>query len=252
MKIYIEGKEAHIGTKVKSCDGRDLTLEGWQGPSEQYPFGRILLRDDIERSYMVPANEYGASFDKGYVINFELNVNEISFLKLFEQKQKNGSRDNAGTVDAIHVVEKNNKEWVLDESAETWVDGSDEYKEYDSFGALIDARIENGEELPRYEEVLYERVNDIFITTAADYIKAYEIDDAYCGRWIDNYRPVAFFFVLEEARRYKDDYQKHNCDNCRIYTYSLGYANKGDLPVFRDMLLRMGEQLNEKDYEKRM
>ena len=58
-----------------------------------------------------------------------------------------------------------------------------------------------------------------------------------------SHRPVAFFLIRDEALRYRDGYQAHNCGDCRIYTYGLGYSNNGDLPVFRELLMKLGKQL---------
>ena len=69
--------------------------------------------------------------------------------------------------------------------------------------------------------------------------------EARFGREVISYTPVAFFLIRDEAVRYKDGYQKHNCADCRIYTYGLGYSNNGDLPVFRNLLMRMGQDLLE-------
>jgi len=99
-----------------------------------------------------------------------------------------------------------------------------------------------GKELPPYDEVEYEDVNEVWISSEEDYCEAYGIN-ARSGQIIDTYRPVAFFLIRDEAVRYKDGYQKHNCDKCRIYTYGLGYSNDGDLPVFRELLMKIGKQL---------
>jgi len=180
---------------------------------------------------------------------FDLTGVETEFLKKLHEKQHNGARDNLGKIDAIHVVEKNDRIFSGSDDGNVWVDGDNDYKEYGSFGALISERRRRGENLPEYESVLYETVNDIWITTAKEYCMAYGLN-VYCGEYIDRWCPVAFFLIRDEAVRYKDGYQSHNCGGCRIYTYSMGYANHGDLPVFRDMLLRMGEQLSNETEEK--
>ena len=55
---------------------------------------------------------------------------------------------------------------------------------------------------------------------------------------------VAYFFSLEEARRYKE-YQKHNLKNTRIYAECPGYSNNGDWEPFYDLLTSIGRTLLE-------
>jgi hypothetical protein len=54
------------------------------------------------------------------------------------------------------------------------------------------------------------------------------------------WKNMAFFLTLEEAKRYKNGYQKHNCHDCRIFGFGLGYDNRGDLPEFYSILMQMG------------
>lgn len=172
-------------------------------------------------------------------ITVELTEQERKFLAELAAKQYEGAPDNLGTRTPIHIVERIEKEFVEDNSDEAFLDVDNDYQEYESWGALIDARRARGENLPEYEDVEYEHVNGVWINSLADYCKAYHIN-AYSGRYITSYHPVAFFFVRDEAVRYRDGYQAHNCGNCRIYTYSPGYANEGDFPVFRELLMKMG------------
>ncbi len=181
-----------------------------------------------------------------FVIN--LKEKEIEFLKLFAGNQYEGSPENVGTCTPIHLVERADKTFVHDEDGETWVDVDDEFAEYSSLDALIEARKKKGELLPYFDEVDLEWVNEVFVTNDNEYVKAYNLN-VYRGRNIISYHPVAFFFILEEAKRYRDGYQKHNCDDCRIYTYSLGYSNQGDMPVFRELLMHMGQMLIDNDKE---
>ncbi|MED3550166.1 hypothetical protein [Cytobacillus praedii] len=63
--------------------------------------------------------------------------------------------------------------------------------------------------------------------------------------WKKHYwEKVAFFFIRDEAKRYMK-YQKHNLNEPRVYTYSAGYANYGDFVPFRELLLSIGQQLNQ-------
>jgi len=149
---------------------------------------------------------------------------EEKFLKEFYEKQHSGAKDNVGTRDAIHVVERVVEEFVpVPGEGEWYYDG----KCYYGFDSLLEALRKEKPDLPEYDEVVYEEVNSREIWEDIDYIKAFDIE-AYEGKIVRSYRPVAYFFILDEAKRYKNEYQAHNCSDCRIYTSSLGYSNYGD------------------------
>jgi hypothetical protein len=61
---------------------------------------------------------------------------------------------------------------------------------------------------------------------------------------VPQYRNVAYFFILEEAKRYMQ-YQGHNLISPRTYTFSSGYDNRGEYEHFWDLLLAIGKMLNE-------
>ncbi len=178
-------------------------------------------------------------------MNIELTEREAKLLAEFAMKQYEGAEDNLGTRTPIHVVERREQYFSAGDGDE-WMCEDNEYKLYPDFDTMLEDLRKDGKELPEYGDVEYEDVNDIWISSEEDYCKAYEIH-AQSGRIIDTYRPVAFFFIRDEALRYRDGYQKHNCADCRIYTYGMGYSNNGDLPVFRDLLMRMGTELNSKE-----
>ena len=179
-------------------------------------------------------------------LKFQLNDKEKAFLKEFYEKQHDGAKDNLGTRDAIHVVERIRERCVENDNGDAWLWTDDcEWKKFDDFDEMLEhARKATGNEYPPYEVVEYEDVNDIWIESEKTYCKAYGIK-AYPCEVVKYTEPVAFFFILDEAKRYKNDYQAHNCSDCRIFTYGLGYSNYGDLPVFRNMLLNMGKKLIE-------
>lgn len=85
----------------------------------------------------------------------------------------------------------------------------------------------------------------------ADIIKELEsndVADLYGNRFQKiyvkkQYRTVAYFATIAEAERYCV-YQKHNLKEPRVYTDCMGYSNHGDLPVFMNLMLKMGRQLN--------
>ena len=166
---------------------------------------------------------------------------EKKFLTEFAKKQFEGADDNLGTRTPIHLVERKHREFISDGSEEVWID-SDNGQEFDSFDDLINFKRENGYDLPDYDDVDCTTVNEVWIYSHESYLKAFRIN-AYSGRFVEHYQPIAFFFTLDEAKRYKNEYQKHNCADCRTYTYSLGYDNRGDMPVFRALLMRLGQEL---------
>ena len=177
-------------------------------------------------------------------MHIELSSKEAAFLAEFAQKQHEGANGNLGTMTPIHVVERIHKTFHEGGDEDVWIDADADrgYQAYKSFDDLILALRESGEDIPLYDDVDYECVNKVWIHSPKDYCEAYGLN-IYSGHYSYSHEPVAFFLILDEAKRYRDDYQKHNCEDCRIYTYGLGYSNQGDLPVFRELLMRMGRQL---------
>lgn len=174
-------------------------------------------------------------------INIELTEQEAKYLAEFAEKQYEGAEGNVGTRTPIHVVERKEEYFSQGDGSE-WLCEDTEYEVYKTFDEMLEDLRKSGKELPPYDEVEYEDVNDVWISDEAEYCEAYGIH-AQSGTIIDTYRPVAFFLIRDEALRYRDGYQAHNCEDCRIYTYGLGYSNDGDLPVFRELLMKMGRQL---------
>jgi|AGTN01.1.fsa_nt_gi hypothetical protein len=175
-------------------------------------------------------------------MNIELTETERKFLAEFAAKQHEGAKGNVGTRTPIHVVERERKVFVEDSSTEVWVDDDNNYEAYESFEDLISARRRDGQSLPEYEDGSIDAVLGVWINSEAHYCKIYGINARH-GRYVSSWEPIAFFLILDEAKRYKNGYQAHNCGDCRIYTYGLGYSNRGDMPVFRELLMRMGRQL---------
>lgn len=198
-------------------------------------------------------------------ITFEFTDKQIELLKEFNSKHYSGAPDNRSTGDAIHVVQRLRKNWIpySDDisdymDADSIVYSVDEYSDewYESPEALVwDYYGGIGESCPieirPFSEVNYTTIedangDDVYIHDELTYIKAHGIDTVYeayeMTEWVDE----AFFFILDEARKYQN-YQYHNLGVSRVFTYSMGYDNRGDLPVFRDMLLAMGKQLNEEE-----
>jgi hypothetical protein len=183
-----------------------------------------------------------AAQDADSVVSLTITEQERKFLAEFAEKQYEGAKDNVGTRTPIHVVERIEKTFVEDGSDEVWVDDDNNYEAYEYFDDLIAARRQRGEELPDYDSVEYEDVGDVWISNINDYCKAFKMN-VRTGRFIQHTSPVAFFLIRDEAVRYMKGYQAHNCADCRIFTYGLGYSNNGDLPVFRELLMRMGKAI---------
>ena len=59
------------------------------------------------------------------------------------------------------------------------------------------------------------------------------------------YETVAYFFTRKEAEKYVQ-YQGHNLNQPRVFTDYAGYSNDGDFPILSKLLLRMGQEINEK------
>lgn len=197
-------------------------------------------------------------------IEIELTEQQEKFLKLFAEKQYPGADDNVYTCNTIHAVETYRPIYIpYHEDQVEYYDGLPlkfttdyDYEQWhDSEEELVQEWFERREETPPFEikafrEIEYEtfEVNDdeIFVMNYDDYFKVYGIE-WYAATWIkDDYEPVAFFFILDEAKRYIE-YQRHNLTKPRTYTYSSGYANHGEFNHFRDLLLSMGQKLNKEE-----
>lgn len=199
-------------------------------------------------------------------ITVELTDQQEKFLKEFAQKQHNGAEDNRYTGNAFHVVENKRYKYLpyhedledyfthlplvftTDHDYDYWYEDEVELvKEWYLYGSRGDCPIE----IKPFNEirdgyfVTIEEEKE-YISTWNDYFKAYGIE-ILAMAWKDIYwEQVAFFFILDEAKSYME-YQKHNLREPRVYTYSAGYANQGDFVPFRNLLLKMGEQLNKED-----
>lgn len=187
------------------------------------------------------ATDYELAEIKKTPVSLELTEKEATLLAEFAAKQYEGSEDNVGTRTPIHVVERK-EQYFSQGDGDEWLCEDTEYEIYKTFEEMLKDLRRLGKELPPYDDIRWEDVNDVWIDDEEAYCEAYGIN-AQRGHSIDTYRPVAFFLIRDEAVRYRNGYQAHNCKDCRIYTYGLGYSNNGDLPVFRELLMKMGRQL---------
>ncbi|QVW28837.1 hypothetical protein [Bacillus phage SWEP1] len=195
-------------------------------------------------------------------ITFNLTDKQIELLKEFNSKHHDGAEDNRYTSDAIHVVQRERKGFIPfvdelldyydgDDMRYTWDDDYEVW--YEKPEELVADYYEgNGEycpiEIKPYGEVEYSHMEDVYgdevyIHDEEAYCKAYGIDHVHIAFETKEWEDVAFFLILDKAKAYRQ-YQAHNLGKSRVYTYSAGYDNRGDLPVFRNMLLAMGKQLD--------
>ena len=176
-------------------------------------------------------------------ITIELTEKQENFLKEFAAKQYDGAKDNVGTRTPIHVVERKEDIFIENENGNCFLLCQGKSEIYESF-ELLQQKIRENNNNPTFEAVKNSYFNDFFICNYLDYFDALGLD-IKIGEVEHRYEPIAYFFILDEARRYMNEYQSHNCENCRIYTRGLGYSNYGDMPVFRNLLFTMGKQLND-------
>lgn len=183
----------------------------------------------------------------------ELTDAQEKFLKKFNEDHYMGSNKNLCTYMPIHIVESLEYtyipyDWQLEDYS---LDGHICFIEdgecvYHSIDELTDAWNENTDEeynIPYFKEVNEQTINYVDIYNEEDYINAYGIENIEVCYALENYKPIAFFFIREEAERYKE-YQSHNLTKPRVYTYSPGYSNCGEYTHFFELLQNIGEQLN--------
>jgi len=187
-------------------------------------------------------------------LEIELTEAQKNFLKQFYEDHKVGSDKNLCTYMPIHVVEEVNYNYVPydtiieDYSIEGHIcfyDSSDSYV-YHSIDELTECWNDNVDEdymIPKYSEVINTTVNYVHILNEEDYINAYQIENIETWYAIKNYVPIAFFFIRKEALRYME-YQSHNLNKPRVFTYGPGYSNNGEYEHFFKLLQDIGKQLS--------
>lgn len=183
----------------------------------------------------------------------ELTLAQEKFLKKFYEDHHEGSDKNLATATPIHVVETLEYtyipyDWHLNDyslNGHTCFIEDGEYV-YHSINDLTEDwnnKTDYEYNIPYYKDVEGKKVNDVFIDNEEDYINAYQIENIEICYALENYKPVAFFFIREEAEKYTK-YQGHNLKKPRVYTYSSGYANCGEYAHFFELLQNIGKQLN--------
>lgn len=191
-------------------------------------------------------------------LEIDLTDDQVRFLKEFAVKHAPGAKDNLSTSMPIHTVQTR-RERVTDceiEDADktTYVETDNPEYTHESLEEVVKSYYEYDEcpiEIVSFNKAYYtsdfKDINgeDICIVNENDYFEAYGIPDDYCYKvsTMYYYEPVAFFFILDEAKRYIE-YQGHNLCHPKTYTYGPGYSNKGDYEHFYCLLLRIGMHLN--------
>lgn len=183
-------------------------------------------------------------------LEIELTEAQEKFLKKFYEDHHMGSKKNLCTYMPIHVVES--MEYIYTPYDSNYTsnghicfveDGEHVYHSIDDLTEVWNNNTDEEYNIPLYSEVVHTEVNDIYIVNEEDYLNAFDIENVEIFFAIENYRPVAFFFIKEEASKYLQ-YQGHNLDKPRVYTYSPGYSNLGEYEHFFTLLQDIGKQLS--------
>ena len=188
-------------------------------------------------------------------MNIELTKREIDFLKEFASKQYDGAKDNVCTRNAIHCVQTKRHYYVdYHYGIEDRIDGDmcrmcfvlkeDEYPTEYSPEEFVEMYYESNDINKDIED--YDANYGYDLNDCENYFEEHGIfnNEYEILLEIDYWEDVAFFFIRNEAERYLK-YQKHNLGKARVYTKSDGYSNYGAFEIFRNLLLRMGEELND-------
>lgn len=191
-------------------------------------------------------------------ITIQLTEQQEHFLRLLATNHYPNAKDNLCTIKPIHIVQTRD-ERIVDPDYDTpdvvkyyvpeWTQEYDTAEElirdfYDDIDCPIpivsfDTAYNTGEFTDIHGEAQ-------IISDEDDYLEAYGIDKEFYEIAHSEYyfRDIAFFFILSEAKRYIE-YQGHNLNNPRTYSYGPGYANHGEYEHFYDLLQSIGNKLNE-------
>jgi len=197
-------------------------------------------------------------------ITVNLSDKQVEFLKKFAKNHAPNSPDNLCTANPIHVVQDNRHriipygadiEEYMDDENLVFMDRECDCH-FDSEVEFINQYYEwKGEEPPEkvipFKEAYLklETKEEWLITTWEEYFGYYGVKKYHMGWKENDWQDVAFFFILEEARKYIM-YQRHNLKNPRTYTFSGGYSNKGEYHHFWELLFNIGKQLSGESEEK--
>ncbi len=191
-------------------------------------------------------------------IEIDITEEQEKYLKEFANKQYPGAKDNLCTAMPIHVVQTRDDVYFEPNSeyGENNIFIDEDGNEYNTAEEVVRCYYECYGEDPKIEIEGYEygmtlkdeQGKTCIIQSYEEYFEIYKMeweDVQYLAR-VKRYSDVAFFFILEEAKRYIK-YQSHNLNNPRVYTYSGGYGNDGEYTHFFNLLMSIGKQLNTKE-----
>ncbi|CDQ41925.1 hypothetical protein [Virgibacillus salexigens] len=198
-------------------------------------------------------------------LTISISEEQEKFLKQFASKQYSGADDNLITADPFHAVETKQYKYIpyssditefyedlplvftSDDEYDAWFEDETELIRdwYDSRGEDCPIEIKSFSEVDG-EEILTADGQEKLIIDYDDYFEAYDIELRAIA-WKDyEWKYVASFFILDEAKRYMK-YQSHNLCEPRTYTWHPGYQNQGDFVPFRNLLMKIGTQLNNEE-----
>ncbi len=191
-------------------------------------------------------------------INIELTEVQEKFLKEFASKHFSGADDNLCTCNPIHCVQSerfivvpysNGVDDYEDKGKVVFVISEDDPEEFtSSVDLIIDYFDRKDKGLNQSQMDGLQEIDDYH--NAEEYFKENGIDEEVRVLYkIPYWEDVAFFFILDQAKSYLK-YQKHNLGKSRTYTKSAGYSNYGDFNPFRELLIKIGTQLNDESVVK--
>lgn len=185
------------------------------------------------------------------------DVGTLEFLKQFVTNHYPESEDNLYTDRPIHLVQSKSYVYAPYDSV-TFGEYDDweicfietyDYTVYDNEVEFLKEHCDI-EDAKSYEELEGQELTlnggSFVIYDYDDYFKYYGVDSSeYEIATRKHYWETrAYFFIRKEAERYKK-YQAHNLGESRIYTDSYGYSNCGEWTKFYDLLLSIGNKVQE-------
>lgn len=202
-------------------------------------------------------------------ITLTITNEQVKFLKQFAAKQYHGADDNLCTSYPIHVVESTFYSYIphhedlndyfddetlkfcFDEERENWFDEPHELVEEWMEYADLDSEVP----VKEYDALYGLTVESIegksvYVCDYESYFKVYGVENLQMAWTEKQYKPEAYFFTLDEAKKYMQ-YQRHNLrqPQVRVFSHAVGYDNRGDIPHFWELLMQAGTKLNESKKE---
>lgn len=187
-------------------------------------------------------------------ITIDLNDEQVKFLKQFAANQHEGATDNLCTRKPLHLVQTEELIYMHDGGCNgdyaVYINTDDCEKEFKNERDIVleYGQYDDPDDVIDYETAFASNsLNGEIICDINDYFKAYGIEsEIECCSVVKTYRTVAYFFILENAKDYIK-YQGHNLKNPRTFTVDCGYSNRGEYESFFDLLMSIGQHLNQID-----